>query len=56
MRVVELQEFETDAPVLINVTKIDFMWRTDDKTVLKIDNTEICVKETVDEIMIKIRG
>lgn len=56
MRFVELHEFDSGDPVLINVAKIDLLYHMEDRTVLRIEATDIAVKENVDEIMIKIRG
>lgn len=56
MRFVELHEYESGDVVLINVNKIDLLYKMEDRTILRIDQTDISVKETPDDIMIKIRG
>jgi hypothetical protein len=56
MRFVELHEFDSGDPVLVNVTKIDLMYHMEDRTVLRVEATDLSVKESVDEILIKIRG
>ena len=56
MRFVELHEFDSGEPLLINVTKIDLMYHMEERTVLRIEATDIAVRENVDEIMVKIRG
>jgi uncharacterized protein YlzI (FlbEa/FlbD family) len=56
MRFIELHESESGSPVLVNVTKIDIMYRFEDKTVLRLEGTDIGVIESVDEVLIKIRG
>jgi uncharacterized protein YlzI (FlbEa/FlbD family) len=56
MRFVELHDFDSGEPLLINVTKIDLMYHMEERTVIRIEAVDIAVKETVDEIMVKIRG
>jgi len=56
MRFIELHESESGSPVLVNVTKIDLMYQFDTRTVLRIEGTDIGVNETVDEVLLKIRG
>ena len=56
MRFIELHEFESGHPVLINVPKIDLIYHMEDRTVLRIEATDLSVKESTDEILIKIRG
>lgn len=56
MRFIELHEFDSGESVLVNVQKIDLIYKMDDRTVLRIDTNDIAFKETVDEILIKIRG
>jgi hypothetical protein len=56
MRFIELHEFESNEILIVNVARIDLMYRFDDKTVLRIEGTDIGVKETTDEILLKIRG
>lgn len=56
MRFIELHEFETGEPVLINVPKIDLIYKMEDRTIMRIEASDIAFKETVDEILIKIRG
>ena len=56
MRFIELHECDSGESVLVNVSKLDLIYRFDDKTVLRIGGTDIGVKETPDEILIKIRG
>ena len=56
MRCIELHECDSSEPVLVNVSRLDLMYRFDDKTILRIDGNDIGVKETPDEILIKIRG
>lgn len=56
MRFIELHEFDSGESVLVNVQKIDLIYRMEDRTVLRIEASDISFKETVDEILIKIRG
>jgi hypothetical protein len=56
MRFIELHECDSGAPFLVNVSRLNLMYRYDDKTILRIDGNDIGVKETPDEILIKIRG
>lgn len=56
MRFIELHEYDSGEPVLVNVSRLDLMYRYDDKTILRIEGTDIGVKETPDDILIKIRG
>lgn len=56
MRFIELHEFESGDTVLVNVNKIDLIYQMEDKCVLRIESNDISFKETVDEILIKIRG
>lgn len=56
MRFIELHESDSGDPVFVNVARLDLMYRFDNKTVLRIASSDIGVKETPDEIMLKIRG
>lgn len=56
MRFVELHESQNNEVILVNVSKIDLMYQFDDKTVIRVEGTDIGVTETVDEVLIKIRG
>lgn len=56
MRFIELHEAESGESIIVNVTRLDMMYRFDDRTVLRIESTDIAVSESVDEILIKIRG
>lgn len=56
MRFVEVTELDSNQPVLINVNRVDLIYRIDDRTVIRIEQTDLNVKETVDEVLFKIRG
>lgn len=56
MRLIELTAFETNEPIIINASRINFMYQFEDQTILKIDSAEFGVKETTHEILLKIRG
>ena len=56
MRFVELHEFDTGEVILVNVTKIDLLYKMEDRTVLRIEATDLAVQESPDEILLKIRG
>lgn len=56
MRFIELTESESGETIIVNVARIDLMYRFDNKTVLRIASSDIGVNETPDEIMLKIRG
>lgn len=56
MRFIELHEFDSGDPVLVNVNRIDLLYKMEDRTILRVDQTDISVKETPDDILIKIRG
>lgn len=56
MRFIELHECDSGEPLLVNVARLDLMYRYDDKTILRIEGTDIGVRETPDDILNKIRG
>lgn len=58
MRFIELTSSETLEPFIVNVSRLDLMYRSQDEefTVLRIDGHDVGVKETPDDILQKIRG
>jgi uncharacterized protein YlzI (FlbEa/FlbD family) len=56
MRFIEVHEFDSGDVVLINVNKIDIIYHMDDRTILRIEQTDLSVRENVHEILLKIRG
>lgn len=56
MRFIELHEADSGEPVVVNATKLDMMYRMDDRTVLRVGGSDIAVAELPEDILIKIRG
>jgi uncharacterized protein YlzI (FlbEa/FlbD family) len=56
MRFIQLTEAESGEPVVINATKLDLMYRLDDRTVLRVEGSDLAVQELPEDVLMKIRG
>ena len=43
MRFIELHEYDSNQPIIINVSRLDLMFFDEDKTILKFEGSEIGV-------------